>query len=670
MAKTSPDPSRMDTEADKLAEQIRYHNEKYWVEHKPEISDIEYDQLVEKLRALQPDHPVLVELVEDKSDGFKKVQHAVPMLSIEKVFTVEDVIKWATGAGAFRSSNPEDGIVASYKVDGSSCSLIYEDGKLVRAASRGNGVLGDDITRNAKTIDDIPHSVPAFKGGRVEVRGEIYMSIASFKAALAKFEKDLAAGHVGEDERPTNPRNFCAGSIKQKDPNVTKERKLSFMAHGAFGKIAGSDGKSDYANQKALEKHGFKIAVYSHVKKPEDVQAAVSGIEAERKRLPYEIDGVVFTINKIALHAELGSTSHHPRFKLAYKFSRDRGETTVKRILWHTTRSGKVSPAMEVAPISLGGATVTLCTLHNAKTVKETGLRVGDKVLLEREVIPYFVQRVPPEPHPEGAVLPTKCDSCGSELSWDETDTNLICQNVGGCPSQLHDYLAYYVSRGVTNMMGVGEQLIAKLIEVGLVKSPADLFTLTEQKILDNLERQGETSARNIVNSIQGRKEQTLETFLVSLGVRSLGPSVASRLVSQLHTLENILNASEEDLMKVENFAETMAHTIREGLRARKPLIQELLKHVTLKVAEKVDGPLSGKSFCLTGHVEFDYDGKHYDARPDIEDLIKSKGGTIKSVSKALNYLVVGDDPGSKVEKAQKAGVSILDAKKLVEMLG
>jgi len=660
------DPKRMDTEPAVLAEQIRYQNQKYWVEHSPEITDIEYDQLIERLRALDPDNPVLIELVEDAAQGFKKVQHAIPMLSIEKVFTTDDVIKWATDAHGFSGDTEINGIVASYKADGSSCSLIYEDGKLVRAASRGNGVLGDDITRNAKTVAGIPHALPGLKGTRVEIRGEIYMSIASFKGALDKFDKLLAVGEVDEEERPVNPRNYCAGSLKQKDPAITKERKLSFIVHGCHGKLPGNDGRSESANVKQLESLGFATTFFTHVRSPAEVPLATSAIEAGRKSLPYEIDGVVFTINKIALHQELGSTSHHPRYRLAFKFGRERGETKVKRILWHTTRSGRVSPAMEVAPISLGGATVTLCTLHNAKTVKETGLHVDDSVLLEREVIPYFVQKMSGSDQP--AVLPAQCASCGSSLTWDETETNLVCPNLGGCPSQLHDYLSYYVSRGVTNMVGVGERVISKLLAVGLVKAPVDFYTLTEAQILEKLERQGETSARNIVNSIQSRREQTLETFLVSLGIRGLGPSVAARLVGHFGTLSALQSATPEQLMEVEGIAETMAGGVIKGLQSRKALIESLLKQITLKESEKVEGHLK-ESFCLTGHVEFDFEGTHYESRPEIEALIKSKGGTIKNVSKKLDYLVLGEGGGGKREKAEKAGVKVVDAAGLVKLL-
>ena len=684
----SPSAHLQSEDIDALAERVHAHNIKYFIENKPEISDFEFDQLRERLKALNPGHPVLIELFDElssdsahddphkigadqeKKSRRKKIRHDVPMLSIEKVFEVSDVVEWAQGAGAFDSVTPDDGIIAGYKVDGSSCSLIYDDGMLVHAATRGTGLEGDDITANAKTILGIPHEISALKGCRIEVRGEIYMSIQSFQRALEKFERELLEGQSKEQDRPVNPRNYCAGSIKLDDPDLTRERGLSFMAHGCFGKIPGSDGKSEASQQLALTTLGFESAFIKLVQKPEDVDAVVTAVEKQRKQLLYEIDGIVFAINRLSLHQELGSTSHHPRYRLAYKFSRDRGETTVKRIIWHTTRSGRVSPAMEVDPISLGGATVTLCSLHNARIVKESGVKPGDRVLLEREVIPYFVKKVTIEsPGEPTAVLPERCGSCGSDLSWDETKTNLICKNLGGCPSQLLDYLSYYVSRSVVNMMGIGEKLISKLIEADLLRTPVDFYKLTEEQIREEIERQGETSAKNMIAAIQTRKEQTLETFLVSLGIRGLGPAVAGRLVAHFGTLSELLKADEPGLMNVEGVAETLSATLYRGLRERQLLMDELLQHVRLTQTEKVEGTLSGKSFCLTGHVEFDYSGVHYDARPQIEALIKSKGGQIKNVTKTLNYLVVGAEPGSKVEKAKKAGVEVLDAAGLIRLL-
>ena len=661
--KKSPPPA---DDVNALAEQIRRHNQKYWIDHKPEISDTEYDRLIEQLRELDPDHPVLSELLEDEST-LPKVPHAHPMLSIEKTFEAGEVIRWAEKAHAFNGRAPEDGIVAAFKIDGSSCSLIYEDGKLVRAATRGDGSTGDNITRNVRVIPDIPQEIPKLKGHNLEVRGEIYMSLASFNEAIARFEKQLAAGTAREDDRPVNPRNYCAGSIKQKDSRITAERKLSFIAHGIIGKVPGSDGKSYFSAMNTLHKMGFNAPIVSHVAAPEDVAGVIAEIDKKRESLPYEIDGVVFTINKLSLHQELGATSHHPRYRIAYKYSRDRGETKVVRILWHTTRSGRVSPAMEVEPISLGGATVTLCTLHNAKTVKETGVRPGDTVILEREVIPYFVQRVGGDQTP--VELPTHCNSCNAELRWDETNTQLVCDNVMNCISQQTDYLDYYVSRGVVNIVGIGEKLVAKLFEKKLLKTPADLFRLSEKDLLENIEGKAEKSARNAIAAIAACRTQTLDTFLMSLGIEGLGPAVAARLSGHFGSLEKLLSASTDELMHVEGIAETMAQAVHDGLKHRRPLIDDLLTQVTIQKTEKVEGHLSGKSFCLTGHVEFDFDGKHFDARPDIEKLIASKGGSIKSVSKALNYLVVGDDPGSKVEKAKKAGVTILDAAGLVALL-
>jgi DNA ligase (NAD+) len=419
----------------------------------------------------------------------------------------------------------------------------------------------------------------------------------------------------------------------------------------------------------ALKALGFEIALYKTPRTPEEIKEAIQEIEAQRPKLPYEIDWVVFCVNKLALHQELGYTSHHPRFRLAFKFGRDRGETTVENIIWETSRSGRVCPTMVVKPIPLGGATVTNCTVHNAKTVKAVGLKKGDKVLLEREVIPYFVQKVSPEPAPSETSLPKTCPSCGSELTWDETETQLVCLNQGGCVAQLQDYLEHYCSRGVTNIMGVGPELLRKLMEKNLLKSPADLYTLTPQQILDNVERQGERSAQKAVDSIQSHREQTLETFLSSLGIRGLGPSVAQRLVNHFGTLDAILKATPEEMLNVEGVAETMSETLTKGLKERSTLIGDLMKHVKLIEAVKSEGPLTGSTFCLTGHVEFDFEGQHYDARPDIEALIKSKGGTIKSVSKGLSYLVAGDEAGSKLEKAKKANIPVIDANGLLNLL-
>ena len=575
------------------------------------------------------------------------------MLSIEKSMELKEVIDWALKAGAFGSQSEDDGLVACYKVDGSSCSLVYKDGELQRAVTRGDGRTGNDVTLNARRINGIQQKL--CKSATFEVRGEIYLTLNAYEETIARQKLDPAK---------TNPRNLCAGTVIQNDPREVEKTQLSFMAHGCVGVPPGSTGKSEAKNLLALQQLGFEVPLVKRIASAEEIEQTIKDVDEKRDSLPYETDGIVFTINRIALHQELGFTSHHPRYRLAFKFGRDQGETSVVGIDWHTTRTGRVSPSMCVAPIRLGGAIVRLCTLHNAKFVQDMNIATGDTVLLEREVIPHIVKVTK-----KGNGLPVQCKVCGCELVWDDNKVNLLCPDLGGCPSQIHDFLCHYVSRGVTNMMGVGERVIAQFCDTKLVKSPADLYLLTEEEIKRKLKRQGDIWARNIVESIQSKREQTLETFLVSLGIKGLGKTVSARLANHFHKLEAVQNATLEELLNVENFAETMAGIVYNGLRERAGLITALLKHISLKEAEKVEGTLSGKSFCLTGHVEFDYDGKHYDARPDIEDLIKSKGGVIKSVSKALNYLVVGTDAGSKVEKAKKAGVTVIEAPELIKML-
>lgn len=657
-----------------LAAEIARHDELYWKKNRIEISDAEYDQLRKRLKELDPGHSVLKKTGEEPKKNEETVRHERPMLSIEKVFENQNVVSWASDAGAFSGRSDNDGLVAAYKVDGSSCSLIYENGLLLQAATRGNGREGNLITRNALQVEGIPHQIkgaPERLKGRFEIRGEIYMSRVSFDKAIAHFERLLAAGEVKEDDRPPNARNYCAGSLMLKDPREVARRELSFMAHGCVGKLPGADGVSEWSNFKALQQLHFETPFYKHISQPEQIASCTAEVDALRDKLPYDTDGVVFVINRLQLHDELGATSHHPRYKLAFKYQREQGETTVKALIWNTSRSGRVCPTLLVEPIHLGGATVELCTVHNAKRVKETTVAPGDKVLLEREVIPYFVRKISGVADNSNAI-PKTCNSCGAELLWDETETNLMCPNLGGCPSQLQDYLEHYVGRHAADLDGIGETLIRKMVDANLVKSPADFYTLTEEKLLAHkaqLEPMGARLAQKIVANVAKVREQNLDAFLVSLGIKGLGPSVAAKLAHTFGTVEKLQTATTEQLLAIDGIAETMAEAITRGLHDRIHMIAELRKHVTLRQIVKAEGNLSGKSFCLTGHIEFDFEGNHYDARPEIEALIVSKGGAIKAVTKKLDYLVAGEGGGGKREKAEKAGVKIIDAAGLVELL-
>lgn len=651
----------MSKEIEALEADVRKHNRLYWVEHKPVLSDPEYDRLVEKLRKADPKNPALDEFVED-SGSKGKIDHEAPMLSLEKYFEVDKVVAWATAGGAFTDPNP-CGLLVSYKVDGTSCSLLYEEGKLVRAATRGNGKRGDDITANARMIAGVPHTIPSKK--KVEVRGEVYMTRASFNEAVASFERAMKLGEATEDDRPSNARNYCAGSLKQKDPKITKERKLSFMAHNCIIHEGGTPQKTEFELLSKVSTCGFEHPMLRVIKKEADVAKAIADVEKARKSLPYDTDGVVFSINAMSIWPELGCTSHHPRYKIAYKFARDQGKTKIIRVNWETSRTGRLAPTIQVEQINLGGADVNLCTVHNAKLVRDWKLAPGDEVLLEREVIPYLVEKT--NSGGEKTVLPSECPTCKTAVEWDGTETQLMCPN-SQCPAQLQDYLAHYVSRKVVNIMGVGETLIEKLLQAKLLKTPADFFRLTEAQIRRGVESQGETSAKNVIDSIAEHKEQTLPTFLYSLGIPALGNTISEKLADKFGTLDKIL-ASGIDDFKGDKIGEKLAKAIHEGLAMRKDLIKDLLSVVDVKDNKKVVGVLTGKSFCLTGHVEFEYGGKNYDARPDIEALIKSKGGACKSVSKELSYLVAGDGAGDKKERATKLKVPIIDGKALLKML-
>ncbi len=647
-----------------LEAEIKQHDHDYWVLDKPTISDPEYDKKVERLRKLDPDNALVNNIGDDSVVGRGKIKHAVPMLSLEKKFIPEDIIKWATSAGAF--SGKDTGVVCSYKIDGSSCSLMYDDGKLVYAATRGQGGKdGDDVTANALAIKGIPKTIASKK--KIEIRGEVYMTNAAFNDLVKDYERRKAAGDLSAgEEAPSNPRNSASGSFKQKDPEITRRRKLSFMAHNV---VMHSESKqtAEFGMLDAVKKLGFETPVVKLISNPSEIPVMIAKIEKERSGLPYETDGVVFGVNSLALHQEMGYTAHHPRYRIAFKFARERGETEVIGVNWNTSRTGRVVPQVEMKPITLGGANISFTTGHNAKNIKDLNLGAGDKILMEREVIPYLVSKI------DGngpAKIPTKCNSCDTALVWDEKEVDIICPNMGGCPAQLQSYIEHYVGRKVVNMMGVGETLIEKLIAAKLVKSPADLYRLSEEQLKSGVARQGESSAEKIVKSIQECREQSLAIFLYSLGIRSLGSTISEKLANRFGTLNAVLEASEEEL-KMDKIGDKIASSVFEGLRNRKNLIIDLTREVKIKTIEKIDGPLNGKSFCLTGKVEFDFEGKHYDSRPDIENLLKSKGAGIKAgVSKDLNYLVAGDDAGSKLEKAQKAGIKILDGAALVKMLG
>lgn len=657
MPKTDP----IDAFIASRAKEIHRHNVLYWVDHKPEISDEAYDRLIEDMKAVAPFHPVLTEMIEDDA-GRGKVKHNHPMLSLDKVFSVDEIVKFAVQCGAFSKPFKDGGgLVCSLKVDGSSCSILYRNGKLLRAATRGQHGVGDDITANVLTIPGIPATLTPTKYedllGDIEIRGEVYMSNASFEAYDKAFTALVSAGKEKEDDRSPNPRNLCAGSLKQKDPEITRQRNLSFMAHNSVGL-----GGTEQQNYWAMKQWGFETPFLCVIEAKMgdatvEINEIVKRVEASRNDLPYPTDGLVFGLNDTSSHEELGCTGHHPKYRLAFKFAREKALTEFQDALWETSRHGKLAPRAKLKPVDVGGANVSLCTLFNAKFVVDAKLRVGDEVEIEREVIPYFLGKRK-DNGGQQVVLPTTCPSCGHPVVWEEPNdkgvsSDLICPNFAACPAQLENYLNHYVSRTCTNMLGVGDEVISRLVASGKLKGPADLFRLTEADIGNN--------GKNLVASIQGRRSQPLATFLISLGVHLLGRDKSPKIAEKFGTLDAVLAASKEDFLSIEKVGDGVATAIYQGLRERRKIIDDLLQVVTVEKAVKIVGKLTGKSFCCSGSVAFDYDGKHYDSRPDIQDLIKALGGEAKSsVGSKITALVYGDGAGSKLNDAKTKGVKAM----------
>jgi DNA ligase (NAD+) len=629
------------TEIERLESEIRRHNKLYFEKNKPEISDSEFDRLVEKLKKLKPDSPVLSEIPsEGTAREFKKVRHTSEMLSLDKCYNDDDLFDWASKFPAPTKPlpqgnlgliyTPEAHVIVMPKIDGLATELRYDEkGNLKFAVTRGDGVTGDDITANAKMIVDIPHKIPR---GPVEIRGEIYMRLSVFK----KYKEEFA-----------NPRNLAAGGVKQKDPRKTKEYALSFFGYD----LRGLSLETEHEKFKKIESFGIPTVEYKKVKKDnESLREAYEYFLKKRDKHDYETDGVVYRVDSIAEQERLGVTAHHPRYAIAYKFQDDSGTTTLKDVEWSVARTRIITPVGIVEPVQLSGATVTHVTLHNYGLMMGLGLRKGSKVVMTRRggVIPKL-ESVAEAGRGEKFAAPEKCPSCGEPTEI--RDDFLYCTNKHGCRAAKMQELEHFIK--VIEVDGFGEKLIEKLYDNGFVLDPADFYTLKKDDLLE-LERMGEVLATKLIGHIQEKKELTLEAFLRSLGIRELAKHASKLLAKTYGTLERLKAASEEELSAVHTIGPVIAKEVVEGLAKKKALIQKLLKKVSLIEGDAAPaaktGPLSGKKFLFTGSLLAM-------ERGEAEKLVEEKGGEIASgVTKDLDYLVVGDGggAGSKLDKAKK----------------
>jgi len=668
--------SSIEMRIQELRVQIRNHDHQYFELNDPIISDAEYDGLMRELRMLELSHPEYQ--VDDSPtnrlypaiDGhFKKVRHPQVMMSLAKAFKEKDIYDWYARL-AKEIGTAGMAWTAEPKIDGLAIALTYVNGVLVRAATRGDGEIGEDVTTNVKTINTVPRElrrdthiqVPS----EIEVRGEIYMRTDEFDALN---ERLRAAG----EKTAANPRNAAAGSLRQKDPRVTATRPLRFFAY-AIGPVSGAWPDTQWETLMALKGLGFDIN--EHVRRFTDFEALINYARAwmgKRDELPYEVDGIVFKVDSLAQQRELGIVGTDPRWAIAYKFEARETSSTLKNITVAVGRTGVITPAAEIEPVQLSGVTVRNASLHNADLITKLDIRIGDRVLLKRagDVIPYIIGPLLAA-RPADAVpwqMPTNCPVCGTALVRPEDEVAWRCPNSDGCPEQRKRRLEYAVSREALDIVGLGEQQVRMLVEKGLVSDIADIFTLTPDVFVD-MEGFGDKKITNLMQSIANAKNQPVLRVFISLGIHMVADKVAQLLLQHFDSIAAIAGASVADMSQIDGIGPVKAQNVAEFFG--RPGNQRLLEKITAlglnvrggRVAPRSD-TLVGKTIVVTGSVP-DF------TREQIEALITRHGGKpTSSVSKKTSYVVAGSDPGgSKIQKATEYNVPIIDWATFMALVG
>ena len=649
-----------------LRDEINFHNYKYYIENDPVISDYEFDQLLKKLEKLESEYPEFVspdsptQRVGGKVlDEFKTVEHKVPMLSLANSYSFEELNDFDERV----KKHVEDvEYVVEPKIDGAGVALLYENGRFVRGATRGDGIRGDDISNNLKTIHSIPLRIIGDKINDFEVRGEVFMPISGFKKYNQE-QKQKIDGVIF-----ANPRNATAGSLRQLDSSIVAKRPLDIFVYY----ISYSEKKinTQYEAIEILKKSGFKVN--PHIKKVKNISKAIDyckELEKLRDSLDYEIDGAVIKVNSIEKQKRLGSTSKNPRWAISYKFAAKQSTTKLINIDIQVGRTGAITPVAILEPVNVGGVRVSRATLHNFDEISRKDLKIGDHVLVERsgDVIPQVVKSIKDKRKgsEKRKKIPKKCPICNTDLVHPEGEVVIRCPNKL-CPARLKWRLKYFASRNAMDIDHLGEQTIDKLIEEGSVDNIADLYKLKKEDIL-KLEGFKDKSADKLIDSIEKSKSQDLSRLIYGLGIRHVGKYASQLLASKYESIDKLSKATEEDLKEIDGLGDKSAESIASFFSTQENvlLIEKLKEHglKTKKEKTKEKQTLSDKTFLFTGGLE-------NFSRNKASELVEKKGGIVKnSISKDIDFVVVGKDPGSKYEKAKKLKLNILneeDFKKMV----
>jgi len=656
-----------------LRKDIEYHNYRYYVENDPVVSDEEYDRMFRELRELEREHPELASpdsptqrVGAEPQERFQKVEHLRPMLSLANAFDEEELRAFERRIRNLLGTDTID-FVTELKIDGNAVALTYEDGVLARGATRGNGLVGEDVTANLKTIRTIPlrlranHDLPR----RVEVRGEAYLPISAFNRINE--EREAAGENVF-----ANPRNAAAGALRQLDPRITAGRPLAFFAY-AIGYSEGIELESQKEALEQLRAWGFPVNPhYRHQKTIEDVIRFCREWQEKRDSLDYEIDGVVVKVNRLADQERLGVVSRDPRWAVAYKFPGKLATTRLVKIEINVGRTGALNPYAILEPVRLSGVTIRTATLHNEDDIRRKDIREGDMVIVKRagDVIPQVVG--PVREKRTGAErefhYPDQCPACQGPVAHEEGEAMAYCRNPR-CPAQRLESLIHFVSQGAMDIRGLGPQTIEKLLDLKLISDAADLYSLTPEQIA-RLPNFKEKSISNLMASIDRSKSRPFSRVLFALGIRHVGESIAELLASSFRNVDALLEASEGEISAIQGIGPEIAHSVRSYLDVseNRDLIRRLAAAgLNLKVSGEEaprGGPFAGKTFVITGTLPSL-------SRKEASDFIEKHGGkVISSVSSKTSYLVVGADPGSKLAKARELGITQLTEEELLKLAG
>jgi DNA ligase (NAD+) len=668
MSKTPAD------EIERLRDEIRLHDRKYYVEAAPEISDTDYDRLIDRLKKLEAAHPELItadsptqRIGDQPVDDLTSITHRAPMLSIENTYSVEELREYGQRIAKLLPDETIEWVV-ELKIDGVAVSMLYEQGRLVYGASRGNGVVGDDVTHNIRTVLGVPLRLSGkHPPAELEVRGEVYMTNA-----------DLASLNQEQDRKGeklyANSRNVAAGTIRLLDPRICAERKLRLFCHG----VGVTEGLRATTHMEFLQEiREYGLPATPMVECFASFEAAIEHCEALIERLhelDFEIDGLVLKVNRFDQRARLGSTSKSPRWLIAYKFEKYEATTGVEQIRVQVGKTGAITPVADLQPVELAGTTVSRASLHNADEIARKDVRVGDVVVVEKagKVIPHIVrvekhlrtQDLPP------FEFPTHCPECGTAVVKDEGGVYIRCPNPA-CPAQVKERIRYFASRNAMDIEGLGDKLVEQLVTAGLVRNYGDLYRLTEEQLTD-LERMGKKSAQNLIEGVAASRGRGLAKLLNALAIRHVGARVATLLAEQFGSIMALQAATEEELGEVNEIGPIIAKSVYEFLHseAGQQTIDDLAAlgiDMTAPLAarkEAASGPLAGKTLVVTGTLPT------Y-GREEIEALIAELGGrAASSVSKKTDYVVAGEKAGSKLDKAQKLGVQILTEAEFNALIG